>query len=187
MDAAGSTLRSIGPRKYAELVDLINVLDRESERCAKARAYYAACVLQGAVLEALLIAMCDCYIDDVRAWRLKTSPRVRPRGPLLKWDLDTLIRVALALEWLPVRRGPRARRQVGDWLAVVKELRNLIHPGRHMRDYPTLRLRKAHYSDAYAIVRAATSHLDAKVNADLSAEIDRQEKRRAVRRPVTGK
>jgi len=58
-------LKSLGPRKFARLNELIGRFDAESERCAKVQAHYAACVLQVAAFEGLLLAMCDGLLDEV--------------------------------------------------------------------------------------------------------------------------
>ncbi len=152
-------LKSIGPRRFARLVHLIGRFDKEAQRCAKVRAYYAACVLQAAVLEGLLMALCDGYVQGVSGYLSAMPERQRPKGQITNWTLDQLIKVALALNWLPIRRGQRGPRKIGDWLSLVKELRNLVHPGKHLRDYPNVRLRKAHFTDSFSIVRAATDHL----------------------------
>ena len=162
-------LRSLGPRRFVRLVDLIAQFDRESERCAKTRAYYAACVLQGAVLEGLLLAMCDGFLPNVSAHVCALPKRQRPKGPIENWTLDQLIRVAKALRWLPARQNIRGRRKIGDWVALVKELRNLVHPGKHVRDYPDTRLRRGHFADGFAITRTATDHLWQKIQQDLLA------------------
>lgn len=165
--AGPKQLRSIGARRFVELVDLIGRFDREAQRCSQRRAYYAACVLQGAVLEGLLLAVCEAWIDEVRTYVANLSARQRPRGQLLEWDLNQLVRVAVNLGWLPTRKVSRGPRKLGDWLMVVKELRNLVHPGRHVRRYPYIRLRHGHYADSLGIVRAATDALWSRLTADV--------------------
>lgn len=168
MTISGSVrLKSLGPRRFVELVNLIGRFDREAQRCAKARAYYAACVLQGAVLEGLLLAVCDGYLDEVCNYLLAVPKTQRPKGQIGNWSLDALIRIANALNWLPVRTGMKGPRKIGDWLELVKELRNLVHPGKHARAYPHVRLRKAHFSDSFSIVHAATDYLWDKVQRDM--------------------
>ena len=156
-------LKSLGPSKFAQLVDLIGKFDREARRCAKAHAYYAACVMQAAVLEGMLIAMCDGDLNKVSAY-LQTLPKEqRPKGQVATWGMNQLIKIAVALHWLPSRVSSRGRRKIGDWVALVKEFRNLVHPGKHVRDYPKVRLRKGHFSDSLTIVQVATDHLWASV------------------------
>jgi len=157
------TLRTLGPHRFDRLVRLIRAFDREAEKCAKIRSYYAACVLEAAVLEGLLVAVCDAYMEKVESYLAQLPSRRRPQGQIWEWGLADLIRVAAELEWLPKRSGPRGRLKIGDLVGVVKELRNLVHPGRHVRQYPNLRLRSGHYQDAYEIVRAASARIDSHV------------------------
>lgn len=171
-------LKSLGPKKFARLNELIGRFDVESERCAKVRAYYAACVLQAAAFEGLLLAMCDGFLDDVETY-VRTLPSYeRPRGPMGKWSLDNLIKIARGLKWLPSRRHIKGRRKIGDHVELVKELRNLVHPGKHIRDYPNVSLRKGHYSDSYTIVRQATGHLWQKFKTDFERPADFTKTRR---------
>jgi len=159
-------LKSLGPRKYVRLVALIGQFDREAKRCAKVRAHYAACVLQGAVLEGLLLAMCDGYINEVSNYISSLPKQKRPKGQIVNWSLDSMIKVAIGMNWLPSRKSQRGRRKIGDWVELVNELRNLMHPGKHLRQYPKVRLRKALFSDSFAIVRASTNHLWDKIIKD---------------------
>lgn len=176
-------IKSLGPKRSVQLSALIGKFDREAQRCASIRAYYAACVLQAAVLEGLLVAMCDAYLDDVHNYLASVPAKQRPQGQLLQWDLGHLIATAIALEWLPACTGTRGRRKIGDWLLIVKETRNLVHPGRHLREYPSVKLRKAHYSDCYTVVRAASDYLWAKLSSDLAAEMEKRERLRRRRTP----
>jgi hypothetical protein len=159
-------LKSLGPKKFTRLNELIGQFDVESERCAKAKAYYAACVLQAAAFEGLLLAMCDGLLDEVEIYVQKLPSHERPKGRMEKWSLAQFIKIACGLKWLPSRRHIKGRRKIGDHVELVKELRNVIHPGKHIRDYPNVHLREGHYSDSYTIVRQATGHLWQKFKAD---------------------
>jgi hypothetical protein len=152
-------LKSFGQKKFARLNELIGRFDVESERCAKVQAYYAACVLQAAAFEGLLLAMCDGLLDEVEMYVQKLPSHERPKERMEKWSLAQLIKIAYGLKWLPSRRHIKGKRKTGDHVQLVKELRNIIHPGKHIRDYPNVHLREGHYSDSYTIVRQATGHL----------------------------
>jgi len=39
---------------------------KEAQRCSRGRAYLAACVMQGAALEAALQFLCFLYLNDTR-------------------------------------------------------------------------------------------------------------------------
>jgi len=157
-------LKSLGPRKFARLNELIGRFDAESERCAKVQAHYAACVLQVAAFEGLLLAMCDGLLDEVEMYVQKLPSHERPKERMEKWSLAQLIKIAYGLKWLPSRRHIKGKRKTGDHVQLVKELRNVIHPGKHIRDYPNVH--EGHYSDSYTIVRQATGHLWQTFKAD---------------------
>lgn len=80
------------------------------------------------------------------------------------------------MKWVGYRRGkhPRGRTLVGDWVLFVKELRNLAHAGKHVRNYPKIKLNSRHYSDARTVFQAAMGLL-ADINAkDLLAKAGRR-------------
>jgi len=172
-------LKSLGTRKLNRLLELARHFDCESQRCRKARAYYAACILQGAALEGMLLAMVDIHLEDVQR-HLAASPELkRLRNDITRWDLDSLVKIAIGLRWLPARTGQRAVRKIGDWLAYVHEVRNLVHVGRHLREYPNLRVASRHFSRSMEIVSAAVTHLSNMVISEIEADMDQTDRRRA--------
>lgn len=176
-------LRMLSKGRFNNLIRLINAYDREVQRCTKARAYYAASAFLGAQLEGMLLGMCDLFPEDVRKWFAKLPPKERrKKNAIDRWDLDTLFRVARDLEWLPARSNPRGHYKIGDWVNLIKEMRNLVHPGRHLRDYPKLRIGNTHLRDAKDVFNAANSWLMAKIGDDLERAIKREESRKAKRR-----
>lgn len=152
--------RPFSERRFNSLSEIIKRYVRESRICAKNRVYYAACITLGAALEGALLAMCDLQFGEVELLLASLPSNERPRGPVDRWGMDDLLKVATRLGWLPARAHEKARRRVGDWSHLVKELRNLAHPGRHIRDYPDVRLRKAHYDDARWVYGAAIEWLE---------------------------
>jgi hypothetical protein len=170
-------------RRFNKLLPMIRRYERESQRCADARAYYGACVLLAAALEGSLLGMCAINSDEVQNLLPSLPSAERPRGRVEQWDLSELLTVATHLGWLPRRSSPRGRRKIGDLAELVRELRNLVHPGKHLRDYPNVRVGKGHYRDARAIFEAAREWLVGKVIADLQREIEEWE--RTKRRPRT--
>ena len=120
----------------------------EAERCASVRAYYAACVMIGAALEAMLVQMCILFEDEV-AQAVLRLPR-KPKGPIEHWGLDDLIRIAVAVGWLPTRRGLHlAEPGIGELAHLIRRLRNLSHPGVHLREVSEVPIRAAYYRVAY--------------------------------------
>src|SRR6266704_5159639 len=84
------------------LGELAKFYDREARRCVKGRAYLAACVMQGAALEALLQAMCFLYPDDVRGTLVYQQKSFRSkRNKALEFTYYQLINIAAELSWFP--------------------------------------------------------------------------------------
>jgi len=122
-----------------ELHRLSHVYWKEALKCEKAKAFLAGSVLVGSALETLLILMVNCYPGEAELTGL--VPMRKGVGlPLLKWKLPDLVKVAKAANWLPsgLTLGsdwdPR-KAKVGDHAEVVRMLRNLIHPARHVEDH----------------------------------------------------
>jgi hypothetical protein len=130
----------------------------EAEKCAAARAYYAACVMIAAAFEAMLLQMCDVFEAEV-AQAVSKLPR-KPKGPIERWGLDDLIRVAVAVGWLPAQSGPdQTEPGVGELVHLIRRLRNLSHPGAHLRELNEVPLRAASYRIAYALFDSARDWL----------------------------
>jgi hypothetical protein len=122
-----------------------------------------------------LLAVCSCYPDEVEQYlgKLPATHKLR-KTRSQDWVLADLIQVAAALDWLPARTSPRARRKIGDWVHLVRELRNLAHPGKHIRDYPGVRVGRAHWSDALTAFTIAHDALLATVNESLRQKMIHQ-------------
>lgn len=144
----------LSKEKYNLLRKIIVRYHNEAEKCASVRAYYAACVMLGAAFEAMLLQMCDLLEDEVAQAVLKL-PR-KPKGSIEHWGLDDLIEIAVAAEWLPVRRGrDLAEPGIGEKAHLIRRLRNLSHPGVHLREVNEVPITAAYYRVAYALFDAA--------------------------------
>lgn len=146
--------RVLSKEKYELLRKIILRYHSEAEKCASVRAYYAACVMLGAAFEAMLLQMCDLLGDEVAQAILKL-PR-KPKRSIERWRLDDLIEIAVAAEWLPVRQGPDlAEPGIGEKAHLIRRLRNLAHPGVHLREMDEVPITAAYYRVAYALFDAA--------------------------------
>lgn len=174
-------LRMLSARRFNKLIELINRYGEESRKCAKVRAYYGACILLGAVLEGMLLAMCDMFPDEAQSWFCALPPQQRPKAAIAKWDFSTLAKAARAIGWLPGRRTGRAPRQIGDLVEFLRELRNMIHPGKHLRDYPNVRIGRLHLRDAEAVFDAAHGWLYSRVTGDLNQTFQKSLRRKRER------
>jgi hypothetical protein len=167
------------PKRGSLSKDEFNLLNRitvqyhrEAEKCASVRAYYAACIMIGAAFEAILLQMCDLFEDEVAQAVLKLQRK--PRGSIEQWGLDGLIRVAVAAGWLPTRWWPDLTEPgVGDLAHLVRGLRNLSHPGVHLRELEEVPLRAASYRVAYALFDSARDWLWLKFSQGLPTEPNR--------------
>ena len=132
---------------------------REAERCEKAKAYLAGCVMLGSALKALLILMVNVYDEEAVATGLiptkgKKGKVVKRPKPLMDWDLAELLRVAKAANWLPAGLNLNddwnsRKARVGDYAEVVRMVRNLVHAGKyrkeHFRERATERFLQRHF------------------------------------------
>ncbi len=71
-----------------ELYRLSRFYRKEAQRCEKAGAYLAGCVMLGSALETLLMLMVNCYAEEAMA--TGCVPKRNPR-PLVDWTLGPLL------------------------------------------------------------------------------------------------
>lgn len=124
-----------------ELRRIFGYYQKETERCRRAKAYLAGCVMAGAELETALLMMINAYPHEAMA--TNKCPRTKKKivKPLIDWKLTELLRVAKAAEWLPsgLEYGNddwnERKAKIGDHAEVVREIRNLAHPARHIEDH----------------------------------------------------
>ena len=163
---------SLSNEKFNLLRKIIVQYHREAERCASVRAYYAACIMIGAAFEAMLLQMCDLFEDEVAQAVLKLQRK--PKGSIEQWGLDDLIRIAVAVGWLPTRRGlDLAEPGIGEMAHLIRRLRNLSHPGVHLRELDEVPLRAGSYRVAYALFDSARDWLWLKFGQGLPVEPNR--------------
>jgi hypothetical protein len=112
---------------HARLLAHAHELRREAKRCADSDAYFAACVMLGAALEANLLAtvlVCEARLRAAGVWP-------KGKGNPMRWGLGQLMELATDADWLGVFdvdgwEGENA----GD---ALHYLRNGVHPGRFVR------------------------------------------------------
>jgi hypothetical protein len=130
----------------AELGSLMTAMGNyglEAERCANVGAHYASCIMLAATIEGQLVICVSSFPEEAeRALkRLQESNQIN-RGlklsSILEWDLRQLLEVAREAQWLPpkVKRFPFPVADTSDVLSAdhIRELRNLVHPGRLVRE-----------------------------------------------------
>jgi hypothetical protein len=156
----------------AELRRLLGVYKRETERCRKAKACLAGCVISGAELETALLMMVNAFPDEATATG-KVPRRNKAVKPLLQWNLAELRQVARAAGWLPsaLEYGKddwNAKiAEIGDYAELVRELRNFAHPARYLEDHYRKRITQKHLEYVIEIINDVADWLYARIARSL--------------------
>jgi hypothetical protein len=146
----------------AAIATCVEHFEREADTCCAASAYYASCIMLGSAAEGCLLLACLKNGDAVEAARLRLPASHRPRKDPLDWRFDHLIRVATEVGWLPQLESDRFVFDTGNLLHRLREIRNLLHPGRHIRAKPHVQIGRETYDDALAAYKVLCRLLDHK-------------------------
>jgi hypothetical protein len=97
----------------------------EAQRCQHAKAYLAAVIMMGSILEALLLARCSKCVGD--AYQARCAPKDRNGKAIAipNWTLSNLIDVSVERGWLKQDRG--------SFSHALRQSRNIVHPYEHAR------------------------------------------------------
>ena len=120
--------------------------DAEANLCENAGAYLASCIMMSARIEGLLLICVSTFPEEAeRALRRLQETKQIGKGlrlnSALGWDLGRLLKVAEEAQWLPSQLTrffplpPLAADTSNPLFADrIRELRNLVHPGRLVRE-----------------------------------------------------
>jgi len=150
---------------------------REAGRCLKAKAYFAASVMQMSVLEAALQAMCSMYIDEVKNTSVYQKKRFkRKRDRALELSLYQLINIARELNWFPPKTitvwGKRT--DVAGFVHEARMLRNLLHPAVRANQRNPPNFSKGTWNVIYEIFEVANSWLLHHVHRNILRRMERE-------------
>lgn len=132
----------------------------------------------GSALETLLCLMVDAHDEEAERTHKIPMRGGKPK-PLLDWNLAELLRVAKAAGWLPSGldledEWNTRKARIGDYAEVVREVRNLAHPGRyrkeHFRKRVTSRYLRQQFDVAMACRDWLVAHNNAVLRKNLAAE-----------------
>ena len=143
---------------------------REAKKCVNGRAYLAACVMQGAALEASLHGMCFLYPNQIKKTAVyKRKKFRRKRNKALDFKYYELIDIADELSWFPAKLITWGKRTtLAGFVHELRKLRNYVHPGVWAPEHPeTMKFTKAVYNVVYEIFDVANSWLLQRVLEDL--------------------
>jgi hypothetical protein len=139
--------------RLSKLISIRDFYLEEAERCYKCKAYFAACVMLGAVFETSLLIIVGNYPDEVKkSQRVPKDKKGRIKS-IGNWKLIELLNVADDLNWLP--RGKKYNQfnlEIGDMGDVMRMIRNHIHPANYLSKYP-LMLKEDHYYSIFEMLK----------------------------------
>ncbi len=162
---------------------LASFYHREAGKCLRGRAYLAACVIQGAALEAVLQAMCFLYPEDIKKTTVYQKKKKRgiqrKRNKALDFKYFELINIAAELSWFPAKRITWGKRTtLAGFVHELRKLRNYVHPGVWAPEQPdTMKFTKAVYDVVYEIFEVANSWLLHRVHESMRKRMKREEEK----------
>ena len=134
------------------IITLIETYEHDAELAFESGAYYAACALLGAALEAQLLGKCQREQDQAKRVISRLRPEQKPkRKNPLEWSLANLLNVCDAAGWLPSLEGRETLHNLYDWGNIINRMRNTLHPGNHLRVVPLHMLGESDFRDAASI------------------------------------
>jgi len=159
--------------RFDALQHAINIYRLESEKCKRSRAYLAGCILQGALLEASLTSMALVYRESVS--KTRRYRRVKDRidsqyHRSVRWlrdfSLADLEAIAIELRWvIGLQRE----------LEVLRDTRNLIHPGKYADESGKRKpINRRYYQSHYAKLLRITDALYNKLEKSLREAMRRE-------------
>ncbi|MFH1046730.1 MAG: hypothetical protein V1738_00340 [Patescibacteria group bacterium] len=100
---------------------------KEAEICIDHGATYASVFMMGSLLETLFMARVNKHANPTKLYSLKSCPKDKKGNPVTinKWDLNTYIEVSSEMKWITTPSK--------DISHIIRDYRNLIHPGKEMR------------------------------------------------------
>ena len=160
-------LADLTERQFNDLMWLYEVYYREAQRCQKGKSYLSGSIMIAAAMETALLATVYRFSEELARATRVPKRKGRPR-PLLKWSLAELLAVAKELRWLPSHLSlrdawDRKRAKIGDYAEVVRQVRNLVHPGNYAAWHSPSRVTAKHLRFCFEVLHLATEHLHRKL------------------------
>lgn len=157
--------------KLQPLKNLLKIQEfyiNEANKCKDANANFAGCVMLGSALESAILLMIALYPEELeQAYKIPKWNKIKK--PPIEWSLSLLLDVARDSSWLPSRLkrsdvfDSPDKGLIGDYVRVIHEIRNLVHPGRYLRNYPELDITREHFDFCYEIISSVFDSLNNKI------------------------
>lgn len=165
---------------FQETIRLFELYREEAAKCREANAPLAGCVALASALEAALLIMVRCFPEDIHNFK-KTCHSKEFQRPVKDWGLSQLISAAKHLEWLPsshqdIDQLDPDRAQVGDYVELVRIIRNFVHPSIYLREYVGERITEKHLDLSFTVLDVACAHLASRLKETLEKDRRREGK-----------
>lgn len=135
--------------QFLRVIQLADDFQTEAARCADAGAFYAAGLMAGCALEAMLLANVLAFEPDME--RDGTWPT--SKKPPEEWHLPALIKFHLDYGWIAA--DDPAAQQLAEAVGAMNELRNVVaHPGRLIRDAPQFEFDERMFAGMFGVLQA---------------------------------
>jgi len=137
--------------------------ETEADICYNAGAYLASCIMLAASIQGLLVLLTGSRPDEAKKAVRQVNKKLK-LSSLLRWDLDELLKVAKQANWIPSELPPHPYFSLGDvsdTLSIerIRELRNLVHPGRLVKERGGITITKQELDTMHATCLAIYEHL----------------------------
>jgi hypothetical protein len=147
-----------------ELLRLATIYHEQANASRKEGARLASCVMLGATVEAMLIAVINLFCEEARPVAIEKKLKLED---LLRWDFGKLLDVAKDAKLLPEKLNLHPKmdpRAVKDPVPTdkIREVRNLVHPGRYLRERGGKEITQEELDTLYATCHAAYAYLGQK-------------------------
>ena len=123
------------PAELEFLQTIRKKFESEAERCAESKCYHAATIMIGSAIEAALLYTCLKSSNEAQSARKRLPDKERPSSNPKRWRLVDLALVAEEAGWLPNYKIEGIEfLNTASLIKKIQLLRNLVHPGRHLRE-----------------------------------------------------
>jgi hypothetical protein len=155
--------------ELGSLLAAIGSYGMEAEVCYNAGAYLASCVMLAATIEGYLVILTSALPKEAQEalQQLQKTRQINRQlklSSLLDWDLGQLLKVANQANWLPSEIAAHPLLDPDDVSNPlspdrIRELRNLIHPGRLVKTRGGITITKQELDTLHATYIAVYEHL----------------------------
>jgi hypothetical protein len=152
-------------RDFNLLLKLACQWEVEANRCAEARAYYGACILAAASIEATLLATCDLLPAEAR--KAAATLNMKLRGSIAHLGLAEPLNIATTAGWLAADKRDSSEPDILVVTDLVRSLRNLAHPGKLLREVRRVPLPRSAFRVAWYTIDAVREQLAGKLGIKL--------------------